>query len=201
VPIQMGNYSITLRQGWGTYDNKIILGNYTIANSGFSPTQITKTELLSPLKQFKSGTPAQSVQCKHGFQLVIKTEDGSPACVKPTSIKKLVSLQWALKPVNELTVEEFKDTYKVGEKIDFAIKFKGFASCGFPPSFMVKNTLNETVWTSPTKVQFCDTDTGYGEPKWKFGELETLIINQTGSYTMNISISDKTLEKGFAVVQ
>ena len=158
--------------------------------------------LSSPLKQFRSGVQAQDIQCQPNyFTLVIKAEDGSPACVKPTSIKKLVSLQWALKPVNELIIEEFKDTYKIGEKIDFAIKFKGFASCGFPPSFMVKNAVNKTVWTSPTRVQFCDPDIGYGEQKWKFGELETLTINQTGSYTMNILISDKTLEKGFFVLQ
>src|SRR3989442_2413703 len=66
LPTQLGNYTIKLKQSWGIYDNKITLGNFTIVNYGFSPTQITKTELLSPLKQFKSGTPVQSVQCKQG---------------------------------------------------------------------------------------------------------------------------------------
>lgn len=50
---------------------------------------------LSPLKQIKSGMKAQDVKCKYDLQLVIKAEDGSPACVKPTSVEKLVMRGWA----------------------------------------------------------------------------------------------------------
>src|SRR2546428_6485897 len=39
-------------------------------------------ELQSPLKQFKSGIAANDIKCEQGLQLVIKAEDGSPACVK-----------------------------------------------------------------------------------------------------------------------
>ena len=95
VPTQMGNYTITLRQIWGIYDNKIILGNYLITNYGFSPTQITKTDMLSPLKQFKSNVLGKDIQCKEGFELVIKSEDGSPACVKQDTAGKLIERGWA----------------------------------------------------------------------------------------------------------
>src|SRR6267143_587332 len=94
VPTQMGNYTVTLRQSWGIYDNKIILGNYTIANYGFSPTQITKTDLMSPLKQFKSGIAVYDVKCKQGLLLVIKKSDNSPACVKPQTAHKLAERGW-----------------------------------------------------------------------------------------------------------
>lgn len=54
----------------------------------------------SPLKQFKSGIPATKVVCKQGFQLIIKAEDGSPACVKSEDVTKLVSQRmWGL-PIN-----------------------------------------------------------------------------------------------------
>jgi hypothetical protein len=49
----------------------------------------------SPLHQTKIGTTANNVFCKEGFKLVIKTEDGSPACVKPETAQKLIERGWA----------------------------------------------------------------------------------------------------------
>ena len=65
--------------------------------------KITGSDVLSgpsvfsnpPLKQFKSGIKAQDVKCNTGFELVIKSTDGSPACVKPDTASKLVELGWA----------------------------------------------------------------------------------------------------------
>jgi len=50
--------------------------------------------LSSPLKQFKSGIAAKDVKCK-GLQLVIKSKDGSPACVKSYTAIVLVERGWA----------------------------------------------------------------------------------------------------------
>lgn len=50
----------------------------------------------SPLKQFIAGIGAEEVQCKFGYlTLVIKTSDGSPACVKPETKQKLIERGWA----------------------------------------------------------------------------------------------------------
>lgn len=52
---------------------------------------------MSPLQQIKSGIPASKVVCKQGFQLILKREDGSPACIKPEDVTKLVSQRmWGL---------------------------------------------------------------------------------------------------------
>lgn len=51
--------------------------------------------LQSPLKQFKSGTPALDVKCNDGLQLIIKAEDASPACVKPDTAQILTERGWA----------------------------------------------------------------------------------------------------------
>ncbi|MGI0009915.1 MAG: hypothetical protein ACREAE_00775 [Nitrosopumilaceae archaeon] len=50
--------------------------------------------LPSPLKQFKSGIQLEEIQCKEGLQLIIKSRDGSPACVKPDTATKLVERGW-----------------------------------------------------------------------------------------------------------
>src|SRR5579883_3681899 len=50
-----------------------------------------------PLKQFKSGIPASKVACKQGFQLIMKKEDHSPACINPKDVTTLVSQRgWGL---------------------------------------------------------------------------------------------------------
>lgn len=73
---------------------------------------------LPPLKQFKSGISAEDVECKQDLQLVIKSTNGLPACVKQESVAKLIERGWAsldhpinskLLPVRPLRVsyEEF----------------------------------------------------------------------------------------------
>ena len=52
-------------------------------------------EILSPLKQFNSGIPIDKIQCKEGLELVIKSSNGSPACVKPETKTKLIEHGWA----------------------------------------------------------------------------------------------------------
>ena len=48
----------------------------------------------SPLKQFKSGTDPYFVTCRQDLELVINPRDGSPACVKSTSLPRLLKQGW-----------------------------------------------------------------------------------------------------------
>ncbi len=50
---------------------------------------------LPPLKQVKHDIAPADVTCASGMELVMKKSDGSPACVFPDSIDKLVSIGWA----------------------------------------------------------------------------------------------------------
>ena len=49
---------------------------------------------ISPLKQQDANLPPELVICKQGLQLIIKTENNSPACVKPQTAQKLVERGW-----------------------------------------------------------------------------------------------------------
>lgn len=55
---------------------------------------ITFDYIADPLNQYKSGMTAKNVTCTEGLQLVIKAEDGSPACVKPRSVNILIERGW-----------------------------------------------------------------------------------------------------------
>ncbi|MDE1873481.1 MAG: hypothetical protein KGH99_08405, partial [Thaumarchaeota archaeon] len=58
---------------------------------GTNNTQIVPE---SPLQQFKSGITATNVKCADGFTLVIKSEDGSPACVTDSGMGRMTRQGW-----------------------------------------------------------------------------------------------------------
>lgn len=58
----------------------------------------------SPLKQFKSGTPVDKIICLQDFTLVIKTENGYPACVKSQTVQRLVELEWGTVSTHQNTL-------------------------------------------------------------------------------------------------
>jgi plastocyanin len=68
--------------------------------------------ILAPLKQFKSGVTPNNVQCISGFVLVIKTEDGSPSCVKSATAAKLLVRGWAQTTTQTLTAPVTTTTQK-----------------------------------------------------------------------------------------
>ncbi len=51
-------------------------------------------EIMAPLKQMKSGVAPADVTCKDGLELIFKATDGSAACVKPSSVEKLIQIGW-----------------------------------------------------------------------------------------------------------
>ncbi len=67
---------------------------FTIENQTTTIPSVTP----HPLTQFKSGVAAKDVKCQSDLQLVIKSEDGSPACVKPQTAQRLIVLGWGINP-------------------------------------------------------------------------------------------------------
>ena len=49
-----------------------------------------------PLKQINEGVSPDHVTCTEGLELVLKKSNGMPACVKPTSVEKLIARGWAI---------------------------------------------------------------------------------------------------------
>ncbi len=50
---------------------------------------------LSPKKQAMMGIDIHEIQCKEGYDLVLKASDWSPACCKSSSVEKLIQRGWA----------------------------------------------------------------------------------------------------------
>jgi len=58
-----------------------------------------------PLKQIKDGITPANVTCTEGLELVLKQSNGKPACIKPTSVWKLMERGWAIHVLPNYTTE------------------------------------------------------------------------------------------------
>ncbi len=79
--------------GYSGMFSKIISINQDNTNITSSVNQL---EISSPLEQFKSGIATQDVKCEQSLQLVIKSEDHSPACVTTNTATALMERGWSM---------------------------------------------------------------------------------------------------------
>ncbi|HWP52450.1 MAG TPA: hypothetical protein VNK07_00150 [Candidatus Binatia bacterium] len=79
---------------------------------------LAMSKIDSPLKQFRSGTPSQQVSCKDGFELLLKTSNGHPICVKPSTKSKLLQIGWAEPLGNVVFQRPSQDIQELSEKSD-----------------------------------------------------------------------------------
>ena len=101
--LSLDSFTITLVQVQPyPYSSKEILPSDYIITLVVSDT----TNILPPLKQFRSGVAASEIICKPSLQLVIKLRDGAPACVKEKSVARLVMQGWALNGKSTVTLSE-----------------------------------------------------------------------------------------------
>jgi len=61
---------------------------------GVLPTFAESSEVLPPLRQLSNGVLPSEVVCKSGFQIIFKSSDGIPICIKSSSVKKLLQRGW-----------------------------------------------------------------------------------------------------------
>jgi len=72
-----------------------------------------------PLKQIASGIEPENVTCTEGLELVFKSTNNSPACVKPQTVEKLIERGWALpnQSIHEEQVFDSKlEIQRIGEE-------------------------------------------------------------------------------------
>jgi plastocyanin len=82
---------------YAQYGSRSSIASADIAfeSQNYTKTNVSQITLATPLKQIISGISVDSVQCNSDLILVIKTEDGSPACVKSDTATKLFARGWA----------------------------------------------------------------------------------------------------------
>ncbi|MGI0062243.1 MAG: hypothetical protein ACREBA_07300 [Nitrosotalea sp.] len=74
-----------------TYGNQTVKEPLTIVHAGVQPIPYSTIQL-------KNGIIANKISCKSELHLIIKSEDGSPACVTPHTANILIERGWGHLP-------------------------------------------------------------------------------------------------------
>lgn len=103
-----------------------------------------------------------------------------------------------------LTVEGLNETYGVGQKIEFTVKYNGTKSkCPGYPSLHIETSDHKVIWESGTVLVLCDPDIkpAHFEKTWAIGNtpLGTPIINKTGHYTLFAEFENNIIQRDFWV--
>ncbi|MDE1763901.1 MAG: hypothetical protein KGH88_06620 [Thaumarchaeota archaeon] len=172
----------------------------------------TANVIGSPLKQFKSGVMPKDVKCKSDLQLIIKTEDGTPACVRSYTAQKLIERGWATmtgdfnKSWIEIDTQGLNNTYIVNKPISFSVIVKGFGS--YPcvsPQIKIHDvkTPSIPVFEDSGSTMSCPSLSTPGNYSFDFpgsNSQYVIILNKTGDYAMTVSYGSSSVQKYFSVV-
>jgi hypothetical protein len=129
-----------------------------------------KPVYLSPLEQFREGIAANDVKCEQGLQLVIKSEDGSPACVTSDTSSILVQRGWTH---DNIVLQK--------NLLHIIIPLLNDTNSG-------KSEATNENKTSPTLQLFLSVDSGYENPAWPVSI--DIALNNTGSVPLTLEKSD-----------
>ncbi len=81
-----------------------------ISTMQFSIVNAEKSHILTPIQQMKMHVPINQISCSGNLEIVMKKSDGSPACVRPTSVAILIERGWAVHLLPEYTKEGTKNS-------------------------------------------------------------------------------------------
>ena len=83
----------------------ITLGSFFMIGSSYT---VLEAEAIAyfppPLQQIRDGVEPSNVTCTEGLELVLKQSNGKPACLKPSSVAKLIDRGWAIHILPDYTM-------------------------------------------------------------------------------------------------
>jgi len=85
--------------------------------SELSNTEKVSSLSNSPKQQIADGVLPKDVICKEGLELIFKSTDGTPACVKPETAKKLIERGWGGMPLPISSIDSFEDCVAAGNPV------------------------------------------------------------------------------------
>ena len=105
----------------------------------------------------------------------------------------------------EINLENLKDTYKIGESIQFAVYAKGYLHDYSSPEITILQTENdefvESKWEGGEYFTFGGPDIGYVDMRWFMDQRDfgTPTINEPGTYTMIVTLGENEIIEKFRV--
>lgn len=121
-------------------------------------------KMASPRMQMKMGVDMHQIQCKSGHELVFKSTNWSPACVKSSSVARLMQIGWASSHMPDHTNLD-----------NVAIKLERTACFGACPIYSVSIYGNGTVTYEGIRFVNTNGTKTYEIPTEKIKELVSLV--------------------------
>lgn len=144
--------------------------------SAFSEEQIVPVKI-----QWKLGIPINEIECKKGFELIVKKHDNSPACVLIDTASRLLELGWA-KEIIKYQNQNFTDTWNLQSNFMQESASPSSSSGGYMGNIGSSQTGSYTLEESLSLQQ---------------SRAESAGANPASGSGINQGISDKNI--GFAV--
>jgi hypothetical protein len=160
-----------------------ISGTYFAENYPFIPQK-----LESPLNQFKSGIAANDVKCEQSLQLVIKSEDDSPACVTSETSKALAERGWSINPKSTIMHVELDQPHYPPNNLDYDF-IKGMIYTASGP--IQNSTVSILGNNIPIGNAMTDSTGCFQFDSWNNTEINQEMFNASNnhqeSYTLKIT--------------
>lgn len=160
--------------------------------------------ILPPLQQ---GGTVDGIECKKELQLIIKLDDYSPACVRPSTNQTLIERGWGesmaslMEPpaIKKMEIIGLQKNYKIGQPIHVIIKYTGW-SYGRKPDVKILDANGTQIWFNCPQCGLYATSEGANMALSFFTTSYNVtdsngqypIINKTGTYTMITSLGNET---------
>ncbi|MDE1765853.1 MAG: hypothetical protein KGI27_06210 [Thaumarchaeota archaeon] len=205
-----GNFGVnvpTTNSSWKTSDTYTVNASYGKIQ-GYSDNAIFSFEvgdnnLLSPLQQSKLGISTDKIECRSSLQLIFKSKNDFPACVKQQTAQTLVKRGWT-RPESPIDIIGLNPNYMVGQPINATISYTGWMNGGLYPDVKILNANNGSeVWSN---CLYSHTEqAGGGSIGTGIYNVECFnkypVINESGTYTMVSSVDVNTAKATFDVIQ
>ena len=187
-----GAWSLFANDGESNFATQIMV------NDDENPPPFNTPSGFAPLKQFKLGIESKDIACKEGTVLVIKSDSGFPACVKPGKSSRLVVQGWVPGPINKV-IADVHNVYYTNDTINFSINFNGFVQGCDYPHMTILDSNQSVVWKSNSLVISCDPEMNmhpvYVNQTYQLsdGLGGPITIPHEGDYTLKVSFYDQNL--------
>lgn len=122
--------------------------------------------VMSPLKQFKSGTASKDITCRQDLFLIFKSSNEAPICVRSDNAKKLESRGWAISHYHDPGAKPKIKLYDYS--YDGIDKYNGIVSINNQTFY--QTTLGYSVYDLPKKASTSFHDVIFAFPQ---GSLNT----------------------------
>lgn len=185
-----------------TFSIIAIVGLIICSNVAFA-----QTATLSPLKQFKSGISAMDVKCSVDYVLVIKSEDGTPACVKQQTIPILVLRGWAKVTGDIVTLGEGQRegpllVQKISPDSITGLDFREYplaTNIGYPITLHIGDSASNGCTVELTLVKISNTTATFVKKEYNNRSCPICLSENTVIDTPDGQVNVKDLHTGMAV--